>query len=92
MEVEILLEWLLALDAEILLWIRNSLTCTWMDVFMSVYTKLGDTGMVWIVLSLILLIHPKTRKAGALALAAMVAGLICTNLTLAPHSIATILL
>ena len=74
----------MTLDGEILLWIRNSLSCTVLDRFMIAYTKLGDAGMVWIVLSLLLLLHPKTRKAGALALAAMAAGLICTNLTLKP--------
>lgn len=39
--------------------------CQIMDTLMPVITRLGDGGAVWIVLCLVLLVFPKTRKIGA---------------------------
>lgn len=36
---------------------------TFLDVFMSNVTKLGNVGFIWILLTIILLVIPKTRKA-----------------------------
>ena len=71
-------------EGEILLWLQNELRCGVLDVFFTFYTRLGDAGLVWIVLSLGMLCHPKTRKAGLLGLGAMLMGLVCTNLILKP--------
>ena len=57
---------------------------SWLDPIVSVYTKLGDAGLLWIVLSLVILLWKPTRRAGLLALGAMVLGLIVTNLTIKP--------
>ena len=84
MERENLLAVLQNLDAGILLWIQENLRGPVLDGAMSFYTKLGDGGMLWIVLSLVLLLFPRTRRAGALSLAAMLAGMVCTNLILKP--------
>ena len=35
-----------------------------LDRFMVAITKLGDAGIVWIILTVILLLIPKTRKSG----------------------------
>ena len=35
-----------------------------LDTFMTSVTKLGDAGIAWIILTIILLLIPKTRKAG----------------------------
>ena len=37
---------------------------SFLDTFMTSITKLGDAGIVWIILTVILLLIPKTRKAG----------------------------
>lgn len=79
-----MLEQLLALDGGILLWIQENLRCGFLNAVLGFYTKLGDGGLLWIALSLALLCFPKTRKAGALALCAMLAGMVCTNLTIKP--------
>lgn len=42
-------------------------------------TKLGDAGMIWIALAVILLIIPKTRKTGIVMLAALCIDLILCN-------------
>ena len=35
-----------------------------LDIFMSNITKLGNAGIVWILLTIVLLLIPKTRKVG----------------------------
>lgn len=51
---------------------------------MAFYTQLGNAGLLWIVLSLSMLCWRPTRRAGALALTAMVLGLLVTNVTIKP--------
>ena len=65
-------------DAAILLSLQ-ALHGTFADSLLVAYTHLGDAGVIWIVLSLILLFFPKTRRAGLLSLLAMGLGLLCTN-------------
>ena len=75
------METLLNLDGGLLLAIQE-LHQPWLDPIVSGFTKLGDMGLLWIVLSLGMLCWRPTRKAGALALAALVLGSLCTNVFL----------
>ena len=52
------------------------------DAFFSFYTQLGNGGILWIALCVVLLFFPRTRKAGFWALIAMLFGLVCTNVLL----------
>ena len=45
-------------------------------------TNLGNTGIVWIVLSIVLLFPKKTRRAGLLSLLALLGSLCVTNFLL----------
>ena len=47
-------------------------------------TKLGDAGIVWIILTVILLMIPKTRKSGVYMAVALIADLIICNVILKP--------
>ena len=47
-------------------------------------TKLGDAGIVWIILTVILLLLPKTRKSGVYMAVALIADLIICNVILKP--------
>lgn len=78
-----MLDTILQLDGELLLAIQG-LHMAWLDPLVSCYTKLGDAGLLWIALSLAMLFYKPTRRAGALALCAMILGLIVTNLTIKP--------
>lgn len=78
-----MLDTILQLDGELLVAIQG-LHMSWLDPIVSFYTKLGDAGLLWIALSLAMLFHKPTRKAGVLALCAMILGLIVTNLTIKP--------
>lgn len=63
-----------AVDGAVLLWIQEHLRIEPLNHLISHYTNLGEAGILWIVIALVFLLFPKTRKAGALSLAAM---LIC---------------
>lgn len=78
-----MLDTILQLDGELLVAIQG-LHMGWLNPIVSCYTKLGDAGLLWIALSLAMLFWKPTRKAGALALGAMILGLIVTNLTIKP--------
>ena len=78
-----MLESLLQMDGQLLVNIQG-IHMAWLDPVVSVYTKLGDAGILWIALSLAMLVYKPTRKAGALALGAMVLGLLVTNVTIKP--------
>lgn len=49
------------------------------DVVMCFITKLGDAGMIWILLAVILLLIPKTRKTGIVIMAALCIDLVLCN-------------
>ena len=41
------------------------------DVVVPLITRLGDAGIIWIILTVLLLIIPKTRKTGVIMMAAL---------------------
>ena len=55
-----------------------------LDIFMSNITKLGNAGIVWILLTIVLLLIPKTRKSGLILAAALIVDLIFCNGILKP--------
>ena len=71
-------------DLPILDWIAENLYCKALDVFMPLVTMLGDAGLFWIAIAVVLLIFPKTRKIGLSMGAALLIGLVVCNLTLKP--------
>ena len=60
-------------DTAILLALQQS-SAAFADALLVAYTHLGDAGAIWIALSFVLLLFPKTRKAGFLSLLAMGTG------------------
>lgn len=54
----------------------------WLDAVMIFVTKLGDAGLLWIGIGLILAIIPKTRKCGVLVLISMAVSFLFGNLIL----------
>lgn len=77
-----MLDTLLGLDGAVLLWIQEFVRCEVLTPLISFYTQLGNAGMLWIVLSVVMLCFRRTRRAGILSLAAMLLGLLCTNVVL----------
>ena len=56
-----------------------------LDIFMSNITKLGNAGIVWILLTIVLLLIPKTRKSGLILASALIVDLILCNGILKNH-------
>lgn len=76
-----MLEALQSLDGAVLLMIQG-IRIAVLDPLVTGYTSLGNGGLLWIALSLAMLCWKPTRKAGAMALTAMLLGLLCTNVVL----------
>lgn len=67
------------LDGQILLFIQNHLRVAELTPWVIRLTKLGNMGIIWIVISILLLIPKKTRRAGILSLLALLGSLCITN-------------
>ena len=59
------------IDIAILEFINNNVQNPILDKIMPSITSLGDSGMIWIIISLILMISKKYRKVGVLSLLAL---------------------
>ncbi len=66
-------------DRNVLYAVNHSMRNSVMDTVMPFITKLGDKGIFWIALAIILLIPKKTRKTGAAMGIAMLLGVIIGN-------------
>jgi undecaprenyl-diphosphatase len=71
-------------DLPILEWIAENLHCDFLDFLMPLITLLGDAGIFWIAVAVVLLFIPKYRKIGLSMGAALVIGLLVCNVTLKP--------
>lgn len=78
-----MLEAIQGLDGAILMAIQGMRAAA-LNPLVEGYTALGNGGLLWIGLSLAMLCWRPARKAGALALLAMLLGLLCTNAVLKP--------
>lgn len=78
------MDWLQSTDAFLLLWIQENLRADVWTPFWKAITFLGNGGWFWIVLAIVLLFRPSTRKAGFLSLLSMGTGALITNLLLKP--------
>lgn len=70
------------LEWPVLLWFQEVLRNPVTDPIISVFTHLGDSGILFIVLTALLLCFPKTRRAGFAAACALVFSLLFTNVIL----------
>ena len=60
-------------DESIQLFIQGHFHIPFLDTFFTFITKLGDSGLIWIALGLVLLCFRKTRKCGIAVLLALLA-------------------
>ena len=73
---------LIDFEGSMLLWIQNNLRSDFLDPIMKAITMLGDKGLIWILITLVLLIMRRTRKLGLMCAVSMMIGLIVTNLAI----------
>ena len=74
-----LMDQISSFDHRVLVAINASMRLPFMAAVMPWVTKLGDGGVFWIALALVLLIPKKTRRTGAAMAVAMLLGLIIGN-------------
>lgn len=75
-------QWLVDFDLGIDNFIQQHLSNPVLDAIFTFITHLGDEGILWIALALILLCFKKTRKIGIVMAMGLIFGLIFGNLTL----------
>lgn len=77
-----MLHFLSELDGGILLWIQEYLRNPVLTPILKVITTLGNVGAIWILLTLLILMMPKTRKVGCMMAAALFGTLLINNILL----------
>ena len=75
-------EFLAELEGPILLWIQEHVRNDFLTPIVTFITHLGDAGMIWIVLTILLLVYAKTRKTGTVMAISMILNAIATNVVL----------
>lgn len=70
------------IDGQILLFIQEHIRNALCDVFFKSITHLGDAGIFWILLTIVLLCFKQTRKAGIYSACGLILSLIVNNLIL----------
>lgn len=66
------------MEIKMLDWLQGIRTPV-MDKIMLFITSLGDAGMIWIVLAIVLLVLPRTRKSGVILAAALCVDAVLCN-------------
>lgn len=77
-----MVEMLLNLDGNILLWIQEYLRNDFLTPIMTFITSLGNAGIIWILITVVLLFPKKTRKVGILSACALLGSLVVNNVIL----------
>lgn len=75
---------MLSIDFTILNFIYDNCRTVWLDALMPFITKLGDSGAIWIVLAIGLLISRKYRKTGIALCCALILDIVVCNGILKP--------
>ena len=81
-DMDTILNTLLELDGQALLFIQNHLRVEELNPFMIRFTNLGEFGLIWIIITVLLLIPRRSRRAGICSALALIASLCVTNLFL----------
>ena len=78
------MEFIQSLDYQILSFIVESVRSNFLTPIMLFITRLGDGGIIWLILATFCLLKKKTRPCGAAMLLSLVIGLLIGNLTIKP--------
>lgn len=62
----------------------QSLRCGFLDAVLPIITAFADHGIGWIIVAVLLIIFPKTRKTGLMSGVALLIGLVVVNMTMKP--------
>ena len=76
------MEGLVALEGSVLLWIQDCVRNPALTGFFTAVTTLGNAGIIWIFLTVLLLAQKKTRRIGWMCLLALAGSLVINNMIL----------
>lgn len=74
-----MVSWITNLDVNILYYVQDHLRGETLNRIVSVFTSLGNYGLIWILFTIALLIYSDTRKVGAACAVALILDLIICN-------------
>ena len=80
MELEDTMDW----ESDVLFWIRDNLTCGFMDSLMSAVSLLCTADIVWFILAAVLTYRKDTRRIGVTMILALVISIVICNGILKP--------
>lgn len=75
---------MMELEFKVLDFIQDFLRCPFLDFLMPKITVLGNSGIIWIIAAIVLLITKKYRRGGLALAVGLIAMLVIGNLTLKP--------
>ena len=78
------MEQLLELDGRILIWIQHMFNAEWLTPVMKAITILGEYGIFWIIVCLVMIICRKTRKIGIICGVSLALTFLCCNIITKP--------
>ena len=82
------MEWIQHMDGEFLLWLRDTVSCGFLDSVMKAVSSLGNGGLLWIALGVVFLLmgikNKKWRNRGLLLLLSLAANALVCNVLLKP--------
>jgi len=78
------MNYILGIDNDILQFIQHNIRCNILDTVMPLVTSLGNAGLFWIILCILMLCSKRYRKCGFIMIIALVLCAIVGNLTLKP--------
>ncbi len=73
---------ILEFDMQILVFLQETIRNDFLNPIMKIITRLGDGGVFWILLTVVLLIIPKTRKLGICSAFSLLLSVIICNVVL----------
>lgn len=88
------MDFITSVDFSILNWIQDNIRCAFLDPVMTVFTYMGEAGLFWIALAVVLVFFKKYRATALIMLSAMAVGflfgeLIVKNIVMRPRPFVT---
>lgn len=68
------IEIIYSIDFAVLDFIQETMRCVFLDVFMVIFSYIGEAGGIWIITAIIMMCFRKTRATGVMLLTAVFAG------------------
>lgn len=73
------MSWITGIDHSILLWIQEVIRTPILTAILRTYSRMGDRGLIWICLTLVLIVLKKTRTTGFLCAGSLLGSLLINN-------------